>query len=244
MTAPPMYLNADLSSNTKRRITEPFKSPLTSMLSRKTPQNELNTTRKSLEGQTTKSENALQHVLRKFYRNGKLNKKKLNFNETSFASESMLMEDSLNRTCVEGTKFKHSNHTHNKTSVEIKLNDFEIIYQHLDNTYKLVESSNLLHDTTVSKFEKFINKKIATSKMVENKIPPIERGESVLTEIEKNSEIYESSLSSKSSINSEEGTFYLLDIACRILINVKINFINIHTQIKKKSCILTYQNIG
>ena len=96
--------------------------------------------------------------------------------------------------------------SHEDNKVEIKLNDFEIIYQHLDKS-RDPSTTPSQQPTVVSQFEKFLNKKIATSE-------PRECGSAIDTDI------FESaSHSSKSSINSEEGYYSNHDSSVSTLTN-------------------------
>ncbi len=159
----------------------PYKSPLLSMLRKKTDRLET-----SMNASLHKSENTLHNVLRRFYP-GSRKKLNLTAGETSFSAMSeldMTLDQTLDATTI------------NNTSVEVKLNDFEIIYQHLDTSYELLDSA-----IPISEFEKFRNKKIASSVAPDIDIKIIPITDSPRTE----TEVYESSLSSKSSINSEEG---------------------------------------
>lgn len=209
-TAPLPSLSIDELS-CKRRVSEPFKSPLLNKIGKKCNL-ETNST-KNLARNAPKTENTLQNMLKKFYKSSKYSKKKFNFNDenNSFMSESAIFDSTLNVTNQEDIK--------RNTSIEIKLNDFEIFYQHLDTSYDI--SSHHLDESTVSKFEKFINKKIASSseQNIKTKEPEISAQKSSFdqasdilnknivgqNEQDQNKNIYASSLSSKSSINSEEG---------------------------------------
>ena len=195
--------------------------------------NSISSSKKSLTDITTRSENALQNVLKRF-KQSKLSKskKKLDFNDNSFLSESIVLntDQLLNSTTADVCIASHNNHieegstaTNNeKDKVELKLNDFEIIYQHFDKSYELDQTANPLDEATVSKFEKFINKKIATSENNDDdnshgaedasdetesygRPPPFLQKSLHEKDLTVETEIYESSLSSKSSINSEEG---------------------------------------
>lgn len=224
-----------ISSMTKRRISEPFKSPLFNMLSKR--YNENNTSKKSLDtvantgAHTAKTDISLQNVFKKLYKTGKYGKKKLNLSGN--LSQSQYLTGTTNTTFSDGTENSDSNNLNKNTAVEIKLNDFEIIYQHMDSSFDLIQSDPL-NDTTVSKFEKFINKKIATSEdkpefiydsstIKRNKDRDVLINQKILDEhlmkMNHNTEIYESSLSSKSSINSEEGYYSNHDSSVSTLIN-------------------------
>lgn len=238
MTAPAPTRSSQFTLPRKGRISDPFRSPLLNTLLRKNTMdatNSISSSKKSLTDITTRSENALQNVLKRF-KQSKLSKskKKLDFNDNSFLSESIVLNTGqlLNSTAADVVIARSNNGVEGspttsdeKDKVELKLNDFEIIYQHFDKSYDLDQTANPLDETTVSKFEKFINKKIATSENNDDdddnshgtadasdetesygRPPPFLQKSLHEKDLMLETEIYESSLSSKSSINSEEGT--------------------------------------
>jgi hypothetical protein len=165
----------------------PYKSPLLSML-RKKPSLDHSTA--SMNTSLHKSENALHSVLRRLYPGSK---KRLNLTvgETSLSELDLTLDAAAMNL--------------SSTSVEVKLNDFEIIYQHLDSSFELLDCPTPVI-RSVPEFEKFRNKKIATSRHSCSPPPPLGL-EPLMLAMETGliEATYESSLSSKSSINSEEG---------------------------------------
>lgn len=235
MTAPAPTRSSQFTLPRKGRISDPFRSPLLNTLLRKKTMdanNSISSSKKSLTDITTRSENALQNVLKRF-KQSKLSKskKKLDFNDNSFLSESIVLntDQLLNSTAADVGIARNNDVEESPTTsdekdkVELKLNDFEIIYQHFDKSYDLDQTPNPLDVTTVSKFEKFINKRIATSENNDDddnshgtedasdetesygRPPPFLQNSLHEKDLMLETEIYESSLSSKSSINSEEG---------------------------------------
>ena len=159
------------------------------------------------------SYHSIPYMFKKFYKKEKL-KKKLNFEENSLNETH---ETTGNNNHLDLSKLDSN------TSIEIKLNDFEIIYNNLDVTYEAIK--NPLDESTVLNFEKFLNQKIATSN---NNASPCQykpnESNTLLTssyidKMVKPTNIYNSSLSSKSSINSEEGYYSNHDSSVSTVIN-------------------------
>ncbi len=169
----------------------PYKSPLLSML-RKKPSLDHSTA--SMNTSLHKSENALHSVLRRLYPGSSKKRLNLTAGETSLSELDLTMDQTLDAAAMNLSS----------TSVEVKLNDFEIIYQHLDSSFELLDCPTPVI-RSVPEFEKFRNKKIATSR--HSCSPPPLGLEPLMLAMETGriEATYESSLSSKSSINSEEG---------------------------------------
>ena len=200
---PPSSVPINIFLN-KRRLSEPYQSPLIQHLDTKNHD-------KCLDKH--QSYHSIPYMFKKFYKKEKL-KKKLNFEEN-------LQSDSLNETHETTGNNNDNNHPldlsklDNNTSIEIKLNDFEIIYNNLDVTFEAIK--NPLDESTVLNFGKFLNQKIATSK--NNNDSTTLLTSSYIEKINKPMNIYNSSLSSKSSINSEEGYYSNHDSSVSTVIN-------------------------